>query len=204
MKVITSRNGVRIIADRRNLYLIALALFGLTWNGMAFAVSYTYSGTVTLCTGTCDGFASLALGTTINGNIEIDTLANGTFGDADVGGFSFSMLNPALPISGPVGDPVNDNPLIISSLLGIAASNGTAGMTNGSNEISGGQMLFEFLVPPFSSNGGFIVFDLTTGNGQVCLFYAGAGCIPGATQALVFEGEFGTPTPVELLKFSIE
>ena len=63
-------------------------------------------------------------------------------------------------------------------------------------------MLLEFLVPPFSSNGAFVVFDLGTGNGQVCLFYATAGCIPGATQAVVFEGDFTlVPVPAAVWLF---
>ena len=161
---------------------------------------YDYSGVVTLCTETCASFASLDVGTMITGELEINTTAGGNFGDADIVSFIFALFNPALPVSGPVGDPVNDNPLILDSILGIAASNGTAGTTDAANEINAGQMLLEFLVPPFSSNGAYVVFDLSTGDGQVCLFFTTAGCIPGATEAVRFEGEFtlranGTPVP---------
>lgn len=175
---------------RRILWSLTIASFGLAGYGSAIAAEYSYSSVVTLCTGTCDSFASLALGSTITGTIEIDTTPGGTFGDADIGNFTFSVFNPALPVSGPVGDPVNDNPLVLDSALGIAASNGTAGTTDGINEINGGQMLIEFLEPPFSSNGAFVVIDLSTGNGQICLFFATAGCIPGATEAVKFEGSF--------------
>jgi hypothetical protein len=156
---------------------------------------YSYNGVVTLCTGTCASFASLDVGSTLSGMMEIDVGPSDLFGDADIGDFSFDVFNPALPVSGPVGDPVNDNPLILSSVLGIIASNGTAGTTDAASEINGGQMLLEFLTPPFSSNGAFVVFDLSTGNGQLCLFFATAGCIPGATEAVKFEGSFALVSP---------
>jgi hypothetical protein len=172
------------------LKLAAIVLSSTMFMSTSHAILYNYSSTVTLCTGTCASFASLEVGSTINGVLDIDTVANGSFGDADIASFVFSITNPALPVSGPVGDPVNDNPLIVDSDLGIAATSGTSGTTNSSNDIDSGQMLIEFLIPPFSSNGAFVVFDLATGNGQVCLFFATAGCIPGATEALTFEGTF--------------
>jgi hypothetical protein len=172
------------------LKLAAIALSSIMFMGTSHAILYNYSSTVTLCTGTCASFASLDVGSTINGVLDINTAANSSFADTDIVSFVFSITNPALPVSGPVGDPLNDNPLIVDSILGIAGSTGTSGTTNNSNDINGGQMLIEFLIPPFSSNGAFVVFDLATGNGQVCLFYATAGCIPGATQAVVFEGSF--------------
>lgn len=180
----------------KHLKTIAAGLL-LVAAGSANAALYNYSSTVTLCTGTCDSFASLALGSTITGQIEIDTSAGGSFADADVGAFQFLVTNPALPIVPPMGDPVTDNPLVLDSILGIAASNGTNGTTDAANELASGEILIEFLVPPFSSNGAFVVFDLATGNGQVCLFYTTAGCLPGATQAVAFEGSFElAPIPV--------
>ncbi|MBT8090444.1 MAG: VPLPA-CTERM sorting domain-containing protein [Gammaproteobacteria bacterium] len=180
----------------KKITVAAIVLAGLTGMTAANAALYSYNGVVTLCTGTCASFASLDIGGTLTGTIDIDVAAGGAFGDADIVAFSFQIFNPALPVSGPIGDPVNDNPLILDSGLGIAASNGTTGTTDLSNEINSGQMLLEFLVPPFSSNGAFVVFDLATGNGQVCLFYATAGCIPGATQAVAFEGQFSlVPIP---------
>ena len=180
---------------RMKLWSLAMAIVGMTCSGIAIAESYNYNGVVTLCTGTCSSFASLDLGSTINGTFEINTTAGGSFGDPDVGPFVIQVLNPALPPSGPVGDPVNDNPLVLDSASGVAASNGTAGTTDGANQINGGQMLLEFLVPPFSSNGAFVVFDLTTGNGQICLFFATAGCIVGATESVRFEGSFTLSDP---------
>ena len=173
------------------------ALLGLSaMSAGAQAALYNYTSVVTLCTSTCDSFASLDVGTVISGQIEIDVLPDGTFGDADVGAFTFQVFNPALPVSGPVGDPVNDNPLILDSGLGIAGSNGSSGGTDSAGELASGELLIEFLVPPFSSNGAFVVFDLATGNGQVCLFFSTAGCIPGATEAVRFEGSFSVvPVP---------
>ena len=180
----------------KRLSVAAIALAGLTGVTAANAALYNYSGVVSLCTTTCDSFAALSNGSTLEGTFDINTTPGGSFGDADVNGFSVLVFNPGLPVSGPVGDPVNDNPLVLDSGLGIAGSNGTSGTTDGANEINGGQLLLEFLVPPFSSNGAFVVFDLATGNGQVCLFYATAGCIPGATQAVIFEGSFELAAPV--------
>ena len=174
---------------RISALLCAAAGFSAMASG-AQAETYAYTSVVTLRTATCDSFDSLAVGTTITGTIEIDVAPSSSFGDAEIAGFEFEVFNPALPVSGPVGDPVTDNPLLLGSETGIAASNGSAGTTDGSGELDGGEILVEFLVPPFSSNGAYVVFDLATGNGQVCLFYATAGCIPGATEAVQFEGTF--------------
>ena len=183
---------------------IYLALLAILLSPMAANADpiYDYAGVVTACTGTCASFASLDVGTVVTGEIEINTAPSGSFGDADIANFLFSLFNPALPVSGPVGDPINDNPMQVGSALGTAASTGTSGTTDALNEINGGVMLLEFLAPPLSSNGAFMVFDLSTGDGQICLFYATAGCIPGATQAVVFAGAFtlrgdgsGTPVP---------
>jgi hypothetical protein len=143
-----------------------------------------------LCTTTCDSFISLDVGSTISGEIDINTTANGVFTDTDINSFAFQVFNPALPVSGPVGDPLNDNPLIVGSALGIAASNGTNGTTDALNELFSGELLLEFLTPPFSSNGAFVLFDLATGNGKICLFFATAGCITGATESVTFQGAF--------------
>ena len=184
----------------------AILGLGLLFGGAANAALYHYNGVVTLCTGTCASFASLDVGSFITTNIigfdnyqallDINTAPSGSFGDADMGPFTFFVYNPNGLLSGPVGDPINDNPLVFDSGLGTAASNGTSGSTDAANEINGGQILIELLVPPFSSNGAFMVFDLAAGSGKICLFYATAGCIPGATEAVRFEGSFSeVPIP---------
>jgi len=172
-----------------------LLILGGAGSATAQAV-YDYSSVVTLCTGTCTSFASLDIGSTVQGDIEIASTASGSFDDSDILGFQFSIENPALPLSGPVGDPVNDNPQIVESALGTAQSTGSSITTDASNEIVDGTLLIELLVPPWSSNGAYLIFDLATGDGQLCLFYATAGCIPGATQAVQFEGAFqNVPEP---------
>ena len=175
---------------RFKLWPLAMAIFGMTCSSIAVAETYEYTGVVTLCTLTCDNFAALDLGSTIDATFEINSTANGSFVDSDVVSFLDEVTNPALPLSGPVGDPFTDNPLVLDSTLGVAASNGTSGTTGTANQLNGGQILLEFLAPPFNANGAFIVFDLTTGNGQICLFYVTAGCIPGATEIVKFEGVF--------------
>jgi hypothetical protein len=181
-----------------SLALGATMLLGSTAN----AALYSYTSVVTLCTGTCASIVSLDVGSTITGLFDISTTPGGSFGDADITSTVITITNPALPTAPPVGDPVNDNPLILDSSLGVGASNGTGGTTDLGNQINGGQMAYEFLVPPFSSNGAYVIIDLATGNGQVCLFYATAGCIPGATQAVVFEGSFQlVPVPAAVWLF---
>jgi len=162
--------------------------------GSASATLYNYSSTITFCAGTCNRFAALDVGSTINGQIEIDTAPNTSFTDADVGDFQFLVFNPAIPPSPPVGDPTTDNPLVLDSLLGIAQSNGSTGSTGSTNDLKVGELLIEFLIPPFSSNGAFVVFDLATGDGKVCLFYAASGC---DITVVEFKGKFTqAPVPV--------
>lgn len=175
---------------RFKLLTLILAILAVASVEDLAAELYTYSGVVTLCTESCDGFVSLAVGSTINTNFEIDTLPNSGFTDDQMGPFQSEIFNPAEAPSGPVGDPVTDNPLLLDSSAGVAASNGTSGSTNAANELSNGQILIEFLVPPFSDNGAFVVYDLATGNGQICLFYTTTGCIAGATEIVNFEGSF--------------
>jgi hypothetical protein len=70
---------------RTKLWSLAIAILGITGSPNLMAESYSYTGVVTLCTGTCDSFASLALSSWINGTFEINTTASGSFVDADVG-----------------------------------------------------------------------------------------------------------------------
>ena len=175
---------------RKKLRSLAIATLFMTYSGYIMAGSYTYTGTVTLCAEICANNPSLDVGSILNNTFEINTVANGSFADADMGPFKVTVFNPALPVSGPVGDPSNDNPMLLDSETGVAASNGTAGTTDGGNQINGGTMLIEFLTPPFSDNDAFVVYDLATGNGQICLFYVNAGCITGATEIVKFEGSF--------------
>lgn len=167
------------------LIWFALSVFGVN----AHAAVYNYSGVVTLCTGTCDDFASLDVGSLITGPSIIEVGPNESFMDADIIDFTYEVFNPALPVSGPVGDPFTDNPMIISAGIQ-AVSNGSSGTTDGAGELDSGEILLEFVIPPFNDNGAFVVSDLATGESRICLFYATAGCIEGATEAVIYVGTF--------------
>ena len=63
------------------LKTIAAALMGLgiLAAGSANAALYNFTGTVTLCTGTCASIASLDVGTQITGQWDINTTAGGSW-----------------------------------------------------------------------------------------------------------------------------
>ncbi len=176
----------------------AILSVGLLTTGPATAAVYEFIGVVTLCTGTCDSFASLDVGTQVSGTWNINTTPGGSWGFADMGAFAADVFNPGAPVEPFDGtNPTSANPLPLSpSVAPIAASGGgltTGGTTDASNALSSGNFLHEFIVPPFNSNGAWVVFDIGA-NGvaqaQVCLFFPTAGCIPGATQAVVIDGQF--------------
>ncbi len=176
---------------------MAIIAFCIALGGVASATTYSYSGIVTHCSTDCDTFDSLEAGvSTLSFTFNINTTPGGVFGDSDIGGFTMLMFNPTLPTSGPVGDPLHDNPLIIDLILGIVSSNGTAGTIDASNDINGGQVLLEFLVQPFSGTGAFMIFDFDTGIGQICLFYETDDCIPGETEFLRFG--FSSPPAIPI------
>lgn len=177
--------------DRR-IPVIPLSI-GLLWivhAGAAGAVTYAIDGALTSCTGTCNSFPSLAVGSTIQGTVDIATPLGENITDADVADFSLTVLNPAAPPSGPIGDPSVDNPMEILAAAGDAVPNGTTGSMGATHprEIDG-QLVLELLDPVWSASGAFLIIDLLDpiGQVQICLFYETAGCIPGATQAAVFD-----------------
>ncbi len=177
----------------------AILVIGLASSATNATSLYNYSGVITLCTGACAPFASLAVGSTVTGTIAIDTTPGGSFGDADINNFVFMLFNPVVPPEGPTGDPLTDNPIVLDSAAGVVASNGTAGTTDAADQIDSGQLLLELLLSPFVESETFIVFDLATGNGQMCIFYQVAGCIPNATESLKFEGQFSlVPLPAAM------
>ncbi len=187
----------------KKLTVAAIALAGLGSATAANAVLYEFNGTVTLCTGTCDSFASLDVGTQINGIWEIDVQADGTWGFVDVIDFGAEVFNPGAPVEPFDGtNPTTANPLpLLPSVAPVAAAGGgltTGGGTNATGQLENGTILHEFVVPPFNSNAAWVVFDIGldgAATAQVCLFFPTAGCIPGATQAVVIEGQF-TVVPV--------
>ena len=177
--------------------ILIIAVMAFPW-GATNAALYDFEGTVVLCTGTCDSFASLDVGTQVTGQWEINTTPGGSWGFADMGAFSADMLNPGAPLEPFNGtNPTTANPFpLLPATSPIAASGGgltTIGTTDAANELSSGNIVHEFIIPPFNSNGAWIVFDIGA-NGvaqaQLCLFFPTAGCIPGATQAVVIDGQF--------------
>jgi hypothetical protein len=187
---------------RTHLFAALASVAGLLgFTATAHATVYTYSGVVTLCTPTCDSFASLAVGTEVTGQVEIDTSPNGTWTFADVNpSFGYEVFNPAAPTIPFDGtNPTVANPLPLNELIAPIRETGltftTGGTTDANNDLDSGFILHEFVVPPFSSNGAWVIFDLSTGIAQVCVFFTSTGCIPGATQVAVIEGDF-TPAAI--------
>ena len=176
----------------------AQALVALSFASSAFAADYAYEGDITLCTGTCDSFAALELGSDVAGVVDIDVDASDSFTAADIASFEFEITSsaPAEPFDGT--NPATANPLPINSDVAVIQDSvtvsgttfTTGGTTDANGELVDGTILFEFTVPPFSSNSAWVIFDIATGNVQVCLFFSTSGCIPGATEAVIVEGGF--------------
>ena len=198
---------MRMIKKVVTTTLLGVSLMGA---GAANAAVYEFVGVVTLCTGTCDSFASLDVGTEVTGQWEILTTPGGSWSFADMGAFAAEVFNPGAPVVPFDGtNPTMANPLpLIPAVAPIAASGGgltTGGTTDANNELNSGTILHEFIVPPFNSNGAWLIFDIGAGGvaqAQVCLFFSTAGCIPGATQAVVIDGQFSLiPIPAAVWLF---
>ncbi|MEL6200690.1 MAG: thrombospondin type 3 repeat-containing protein [Pseudomonadota bacterium] len=155
-------------------------------------------GEITLCTGTCDSFAALETGSSVAGALSIDVGASDSFVAADITAFGFAITSsePLEPFVGTNPDTANPLPIAagIAEIRDTITVGGTTFTTGGTTDADGelvdGTILFEFIVPPFSSNSAWVLFDIATGEAQVCLFFATGGCIPGATQAVVVSGGF--------------
>ena len=181
----------------------ATATAALLLASSAWGADYGYAGDISLCTGTCDSFAALELGSDVAGALSIDVGASDTFTSADITAFGFTIESsaPIEPFDGT--NPATANPLPIAA--GIAEIRDTitvsgttfttGGTTDADGELVSGTILFEFVVPPFSDNSAWVLFDIATGQAQVCLFFSTAGCIPGATEAVVVSGGFGLIPP---------
>lgn len=174
---------------RRKLTLTLL--FILLCAGVVSAETYTFSGTVTLCTESCGDFPWLDVGSEVSGEWTIETTAGGTWTFADIGAWEASFLNPAVPLEPYFGDPLAANPYPVTDLVAPLWEAG--GTTDGSNNLNSGTILNEFVIPPLFDNGVFISYTIGAGGqttGRICMFYLTAGCIPGATEIAVFEGAF--------------
>lgn len=184
----------------KRLFLIAVVM-GLAVHGAATAGDYEYVGTATLCTGTCNSFASFDVGSILTGNYTIATAPNGAWDFTDVSGFSAQIFNPSAPSERFNGtNPTTANPLPITAITAPIRSFGggltTGGTTDSANGLSSGNILQEFGEPPFSSNGAWLIFTIDPGSfavAQICLFYGTSGCIPSATETMVIDGQFILP-----------
>ena len=207
-----SRNKFDSRTTRMTSALAAILLgVGFLFAGSAKAALYDFTGTVTLCTGTCDSFASLDVGTQLTGRWEINTSPDGSWSFADMGNFEAFLTNLGTPLEPYNGTNLTtSNPLPLSPAVApIAASGGgltTGGTTDVFNELNSGIILHEFVVAPFNNNGAWLIFDIGVGGAaqaQICLFFPTAGCIPGATQAVVIDGQFNViPIPASVWLFS--
>ena len=150
----------------------------------------------------------------LTGTVSIAAEPGGAFGFEDIGqDFGFEVVNAAAPMEAAIFAPDPDprcnnleagalcnastaNPLPLSSdVAALRAEEPMQGVVTGGTldaggDIDSGTLLFEFVQAPFDSNSAWVILDLTTGAAQVCLFYPTAGCLPGATEAVVFAGSW--------------
>lgn len=175
------------------LLWVALAFYVPT--GSVVAAEFQYYGEVTICTGACDSFEAFDVGATVSGSVSIDVAPGGFFGffDIDEASAAFEVFNPAAPLEAYNGsNPTTANPLPIApgpaELAGTGLPTLTGGTTDAEGNLSSGSILFQYVTPPLNGNGGWMIFDLAEGTAEVCLFFATAGCIPDATQALLARG----------------
>ncbi len=147
---------------------------------------HAYTGVVTLCTGTCSSFDALDFGSTIAISALFDVEPGGdSFTDDDLLGLQISATNDFLPPAGPGFGLELDNPMFPQVI-----SVGSFGTTGEDDEFIDGQLMFRLFAPPFDNDDAWLIFDLQTGSGKLCLFFTTAGCIPGATEVMVIQGGF--------------
>ena len=168
----------------------------------ASAANYDYNGDISLCTTTCLSFASLELGSTVDGSVAIDVGPSSSFTSADVVSYEFSITSSGALEPYVFTNPDTANPLPIDASVAVLEPTGfggavTGGTTDASGELATGTLLFRFTVPPFNDNMAWVVIDIATGTAQVCLFYSGGGCITGATEAVVVSGGFSLVPPAD-------
>ena len=148
----------------------------------------------------------------LDGTVAITAAPGDVFGFADVDpDITFEIFNSGAPIEAAIFAPDADsrcdglnpgticnattaNPLPLNSavveLRESVPTQGTAtgGTLNANGGLASGLLLFEFVAPPLSTNGAWLIVNLGTGATQVCLFYSVAGCVGQATEIAVFAG----------------
>lgn len=171
----------------------------------AWGADYGYGGVIDACTGTCDSFAALEVGSTAAGLLSVDAGADDTFTAADITEFGFAITSsaPIVPFDGTNAASANPLPILagiaeIRDTITVAGETFTTGGTTGPDgNFTSGTVLFEFVVPPFSSNSAWVIFDLSDSSARVCLFFASSGCIPGATESVNVSGQFQIVVPAD-------
>ncbi|MDH3589073.1 MAG: hypothetical protein OEQ74_06690 [Gammaproteobacteria bacterium] len=190
----------RFLNTVRSILLGVLAI--AAWQPAAAEV-YVYEATIIFCATNCDPFAAVSVGSSVIGFLEIDVEPNGTFTETDIVNFGFEIfdsnagLNPAVFDGATFVNPTESNPLPLDSRVVTfgepagypfdGAIFGGSGTTGPNNELTGGQLVATFAVPPFNTFGAQIFFALGVGNTEGCLF----GGMPGSCVALTtLEGGF--------------
>ena len=178
----------------------SLAAALLLATGPVAAKTFNLTGVVTSCTPTCNSFAFLGTGSTIDGFLEMDdaAIADGAWVGADVTELSFTVGDPALPPFGPSDppDPVVDNPfvldqtaerggLIVAAGEPITNPRGTwpvcnpgqisgcvqnSAGTTDGNTLTGGFMDIWVTTTVLAANGAVIHIDFTAGTFTVNIF----------------------------------
>lgn len=193
---VPGREGTAMTAIRLTLCLAPM-LGILFVAGRSNAAIYQFDGTVTVCTSTCDSFASFDVNAVFSATYEIDVLPGESWGLSEVMDFDAELDNPVAPAEPFDGtNPTTANPLpltpAIAPVRAMAQGLTTGGTTDASNTLVSGNLLHEFTAPPFSSNSAWLILAIASDgsfSAKLCLFYPTAGCIPGATESMVIEGQ---------------
>ncbi len=179
---------------RAHVAAIVLILSAAVWPvPNASADVFVYDGEIFFCTSTCDSFGALGgstggsgntVNSTVEGNIDIPVQGDGSFsfGPADGVPFAFTITTTAIPLADPIIGPTSDcpppnavgqlcnptlaNPLPLSPSVATVEGSGMVGSDG--NFVSG-NLIFTFIVAPFSNNGAVVTFDLSdsSAEGQV-------------------------------------
>lgn len=196
---------------KRNIWSIVLGFLCLTASIPATAQYQKNVGFLNLCTGFCGSFASMANGTILRGNIPINIMPNGAWDASDVATFELEFFHqgqPEVEFDGTNFATANPLPASVSA---VASGGGyTTGGTSDAFGIISGTLLLEFLESPFSDNEAGLIIEIVDENAfytsKLCLFYATAGCIPGATEVVRIEGQliFLTDYAIDLDRQSVD
>jgi hypothetical protein len=187
----------------------ALAVFSLMTGANVAAATFAFTGTVETCIPTCESFAFLGVGSTLEGFIAMDddAIADGTWVGGDVTDLSFTVGDPSLPPHGPSNppDPILDNPFTLDQSPeggGIIVANGqeicnprgcnnpplvivSSGTTDGAT-LDTGLMDLWLTTTVLADNGAIVSIDFGAGTFAVTTFekviVVATGTIQGVVQ----------------------